>query len=86
MDANTIILVLAVLVAAGLIYRSVSSKPEKTNGGGGISPSPEVPDLVSELNSMTKAELLESAELNGIVVRKSWSKSRISSEIETHLK
>jgi len=86
MDANTIILVLAVLVAAGLIYRSVSSKPEKTNGGGGVSPSPEVPDLVSELNSMTKAELIESAELNDIVVRKSWSKSRIMTEIETQLK
>ena len=34
MDTNMIILILAGLVAFGLIYRSVSNKPEKTTGGG----------------------------------------------------
>ena len=33
MDTNMIILILAGLVAFGLIYRSVSNKSEKTSGG-----------------------------------------------------
>lgn len=83
MDTSMIILVLAGLVVFGLIYRSVSSKPEKTTGGGSTQPTtPSQPDLTS----LSKAELIETAERNGVMVRKSWSKSRISTEIETHLK
>ena len=82
MDTNMIILILAGLVAFGLIYRSVSNKPEKTTGGGSTRPTPSQPDLTN----LSKAELIETAERNGVVVRKSWSKSRISTEIETHLK
>lgn len=77
-----IILILAGLVVFGLIYRSVSSKPEKTTGGGVTRPTPSQPDLTN----LSKAELIETAESNGVVVRKSWNKSRISAEIETHLK
>jgi hypothetical protein len=81
MDTNMIILILAGLVAFGLIYRSVSRKPEKTTGGGVTRPTPQ-PDLTN----LSKAELIQTAESNGVVVRKSWSKSRISTEIETQLK
>jgi hypothetical protein len=81
MDTNMIILILAGLVALGLIYRSVSSKPEKTTGGGRPT-NPSQPDLVN----LSKAQLIDTAETKGIVVRKSWSKSRIMTEIETHLK
>ena len=44
MDTNMIILILAGLVAFGLIYRSVSSKPEKTTGGGTSPTTPTQPD------------------------------------------
>jgi len=81
MDTNTIILILAGLVGVGLIYRSVSNKPEKTTGGGVTRPTPQ-PDLTN----LSKAQLIETAEKNGVEVRKSWSKSRISTEIETQLK
>lgn len=73
MDTNMIILVLAGLVAFGLIYRSVSSKPEKTTGGG--SPSP-VPDQ-EQLMSLTRAQLVEIVEGLGATVPKSHSKAKI---------
>ena len=73
MDTNMIILVLAGLVAIGLIYRSVSSKPEKTTGGGSSSP---VPDQ-EQLMALTRAELVEIAEGLGATVPKSHSKAKI---------
>ena len=82
MDTNAIILALAGLVVFGLIYRSASNKPEKTTGGGGNPSTPSQPDLVN----LSKAELIETAERNGVIVRKSWNKARIQTEIETHLK
>ncbi len=52
MDTNAIILALAGLVVFGLIYRSASSKPEKTTGGGSSpSPSPRGPQ---ELGTSTR--------------------------------
>ena len=83
MDTNAIILILVGLVMFGLIYRSVSNKPEKPTRVGTAEPAPSPrPDLTN----LSKAELIETAESNGVVVRKSWNKSRISAEIETHLK
>lgn len=68
-----IILILAGLVAFGLIYRSVSNKPEKTTGGGVTRPTPSQP----ELESLTKAQLIEVAAGLGVEVRSSWTKSKI---------
>ena len=75
MDTNAIILGLAGLVVLGLIYRSVSSKPEKTTGGGAPAPSP-VPDQ-EQLMSLTRAELVEIVEGLGATVPKSHSKTKI---------
>lgn len=75
MDTNAIILALAGLVVFGLIYRSVSSKPEKTTGGGAPTPSP-VPDQ-EQLMSLTRAELVEIVEGLGATVPKSHSKAKI---------
>ena len=89
MDTNAIILILVGLVMFGLIYRSVSHKPEKTTRDGTAEPAPSprpVPSPRPDLTNLSKAELIETAESNGVVVRKSWNKSRISAEIETHLK
>jgi len=76
MDTNIIILVLAGLVAFGLIYRSVSSKPEKTTGGGTSPTTPTQPDQ-SELMSLTKDQLVEMASDLGVSVPKSANKARI---------
>ena len=89
MDTNAIILILVGLVMFGLIYRSVSNKPEKTTRVGTAEPAPSprpVPSPRPDLTNLSKAELIETAESNGVVVRKSWNQSRISAEIETHLK
>ena len=75
MDTNAIILGLAGLVVLGLIYRSVSSKPEKTTGGGAPAPAP-VPDQ-EQLMSLTRAELVEVVEGLGATVPKSHSKAKI---------
>lgn len=75
MDTNAIILALAGLVVFGLIYRSVSSKPEKTTGGGAPAPAP-VPDQ-EQLMSLTRAELVEVVEGLGATVPKSHSKAKI---------
>ena len=75
MDTNAIILALAGLVVFGLIYRSVSSKPEKTTGGGAPAPAP-VPDQ-EQLMSLTRAELVEIVEGLGATVPKSHSKTKI---------
>lgn len=75
MDTNAIILALAGLVVFGLIYRSVSSKPEKTTGGGAPAPAP-VPDQ-EQLMSLTRAELVEVVEGLGATVPKSHSKTKI---------
>lgn len=74
MDTNAIILALAGLVVFGLIYRSASSKPEKTTGGG--SPAPSVPDQ-EELMALTRAQLVEIVEGLGATVPKSHSKAKI---------
>lgn len=74
MDTNAIILALAGLVVFGLIYRSASSKPEKTTGGG--SPSPDTPDQ-EQLMALTRAELVEIVEGLGATVPKSHSKTKI---------
>jgi len=89
MDTNAIILALAGLVVFGLIYRSASSKPEKTTRVGPAEPDPSprpIPSPRPNLENLSKNELIETAERNGVVVRKSWNKSRIQTEIETHLK
>ena len=75
MDTNMIILVLAGLVALGLIYRSVSRKPEKTTGGGVSPTTPTEPDQ-AELMSLTRAQLVVMAEEFGSTVPKSFTKSR----------
>lgn len=75
MDTNTIILILAGLVVVGLIYRSVSSKPEKTTGGG-IAPTPTLPSQ-EELMKSTRAELVLMAEDLGFVVPTSYTKLKI---------
>ena len=77
MDTNMIILILAGLVAFGLIYRSVSNKPEKTTGGGST---PSVPDQ-EQLLSLKRAELVEIAEGLGATVPKSHSKAKIAQSI-----
>ena len=74
MDTNTIILILVGLVAVGLIYRSVSSKPEKTTGES--QPAPSQPDQ-EQLLSLTKAQLVELASDLGVTVAKSHTKSKI---------
>ena len=73
MDTNAIILALAGLVVFGLIYRSASSKPEKTTGGGSPSPLPNQ----DELMALTRAQLVEVAEGLGATVPKSHSKAKI---------
>ena len=73
MDTNMIILALAGLVALGLIYRSVSSKPEKTTGGGSVPVQPPQEDLMA----LTRAQLVLMAEELGLVVPKSYTKSKI---------
>lgn len=76
MDTNMIILILAGLVVFGLIYRSVSNKPEKTTGGGGNPSTPSQPDQ-EQLLSLKRAELVEIAEGLGATVPKSHSKAKI---------
>ena len=76
MDTNTIILALAGLVVFGLIYRSASSKPEKTTGGGS-SPSPSPVPNQEELMALTRAQLVEIVEWLGATVPKSHSKTKI---------
>lgn len=73
MDTNAIILALAGLVVFGLIYRSVSSNPEKTTGG---SPTPSPYDQEA-LESLTKYQLIEVAQSLGIEPRASWTKAKI---------
>jgi hypothetical protein len=79
MDNNMIILVLAGLVALGLIYRSVSRKPEKTTGGGSSPTTPTTPTQPdqADLMSLTRAQLVVMAEELGLMVPKSYTKSRI---------
>jgi hypothetical protein len=78
MDTNAIILALAGLVVFGLIYRSASSKPEKTTGGGSSpSPSPSPVPNQEELMALTRAQLVEIAEGLGATVPKSHSKTKI---------
>lgn len=73
MDTNAIILALAGLVVFGLIYRSVSSKPEKT-----VANAPEPSPYDQEaLESLTKNQLIEVANSLGVEVRASWTKSKI---------
>lgn len=74
MDTNTIILILVGLVAVGLIYRSVSSKPENTTGES--QPTPSQPDQ-EQLLSLTKAQLVELASDLDVTVVKSHTKSKI---------
>lgn len=73
MDTNAIILALAGLVVFGLIYRSASSKPEKTTGGGSTSPLPNQ----DELMALTRAQLVEIVEGLGATVPKSHTKAKI---------
>ena len=73
MDTSMIILVLAGLVAVGLIYRSVSSKPEKTTGGGSAPTQPSQEELMKS----TRAELVLMAEDLGFVVPTSYTKLKI---------
>ena len=82
MDTNAIILILAGLVVFGLIYRSVSSKPEKTTGGG--STRPTVPSQ-PELQSLTKAQLIEKANDLGLTVPTSYTKTKIIQMIITEM-
>ena len=80
MDTNAIILALAGLVVFGLIYRSASSKPEKTTGGGSSpspSPSPSPVPNQEELMALTRAQLVEIVEWLGATVPKSHSKTKI---------
>lgn len=77
MDTNAIILALAGLVVFGLIYRSVSSKPEKTTGGGAPAPAPAPVPNQEQLMSLTRAELVEIVEGLGATVPKSHSKTKI---------
>lgn len=73
MDTSMIILVLAGLVVFGLIYRSVSSKPEKTTGGGSAPTQPSQEELLS----LSKVELLEMADSLSLSPAKSLTKTKI---------
>lgn len=73
MDTNMIILVLAGLVALGLIYRSVSNKPNKTTGG---TPEPSPYDQEA-LEGLTKNQLIEVAQSLGIEPKVSWTKAKL---------
>ena len=73
MDTNMIILILAGLVAFGLIYRSVSNKSEKTSGG---TPEPKLYDQEA-LESLTKNQLIEVAQSLGIEPKVSWTKAKL---------
>lgn len=92
MDTNAIILILAGLVVFGLIYRSVSSKPEKKTKVGAAEPAPsprpepspasvpEISEPTSQDEMMmksTRAELVLMAEEMGLTVPKSYTKTRI---------
>ena len=68
-----IILILAGLVAVGLIYRSVSNKPEKTTGN---APQPSPYDQEA-LESLTKNQLIEVAQSLDIEPRVSWTKAKL---------
>jgi len=69
----SIITIIAGLVAFGLLWRSVSTSPEKTTGGQ-PEPSPYDPEV---LENLTKAQLLEVGNSLGLELPKSWTKARL---------
>ena len=73
METNAIWVVLAALIAFALIYRSASSKPEKTTTN---APEPSPYDQEA-LESMTKSQLLEVAQSLGLEPKVSWTKAKI---------
>ena len=69
----SIITIIAGLVAFGLIWRSVSTSPEKTTGGQ-PEPSPYDPEA---LENLTKVQLLEVGNSLGLELPKSWTKAKL---------
>lgn len=69
----SVITIIAALVAFGLLWRSISTSPEKTTGGQ-PEPSPYDPKA---LENLTKAQLLEVSDSLGLTLPKSWTKAKL---------
>ncbi len=69
----SVITIVACLVAFGLIWRSISTSPDKTTTG---APEPSPYDQES-LQGLTKNQLIEVGKSLGLEPRVSWTKAKI---------